>query len=130
MLENMNKLTVPSCLLAIFLVITGCSEQKNVPIYEHFYAPDSFSPNGDGMNDVFFVIKPSYVQISKFHLSIYTGSLQLVFETDDMGDGWNGNIQQEPAPTGFYDYQIIYTASTDSVNYEDYVTSSKINLFR
>ncbi len=126
----MSKFKLYILLLVISYGITSCSQEKRVPIYEHFFAPDSFSPNGDGMNENFLIIKPDFVQLNKFHLTIYTGSLQLVFETNNIEDGWNGNINNVPAPTGFYDYQIIYTASTDSINYDDYVTSSRINLFR
>ncbi len=121
---------IPILLLILVLGVTGCALEKNVPIYEHFYAPDSFSPNGDNWNEQFLIVKPDYVQLSKFHISIYTGSVQLIFEANSINTGWDGKINGEPAPTGFYDYQIVYTVATDSINYDDYVTSSRINLFR
>jgi gliding motility-associated-like protein len=126
----MNKWYLDIGCLFFSQFMAGCSNEKKVPIYEHFYAPDSFSPNGDGLNDFFYIIKPNYVQLQKFHISIYDGSLKLMYESDEITKAWDGNYNSTGAPVGFYDYQIIYTASTDSVHYEDYVTSSRLNLFR
>ena len=129
-LENMNRIKIFLGIVVIAFCIIGCTKEKRVPIYQHFFAPDSFSPNGDGLNEQFRITKPTYVQLTSFHISIYDGNLQLMFESDNVITGWDGKYQGQGAPTGFYEYQILYTASEDSVNYDDYITSSKINLFR
>lgn len=127
----MNRLKTYIGIIVLATIFAGCSQEKRVPIYEHFWAPDSFSPNDDGMNEEFRVITPPYVQLTNFHMSIYNEQLRLMFETNDIFKSWNGNYEVGmQAPAGFYEYQIIYTASTDSINYEAYVTSSKINLIR
>lgn len=112
------------------LSFTSCSKEKKVSIETHFWVPNSFSPNGDSIDEQ-FVILPSYgTDVPEFHISIYDQNLHLVFESNDINNSWDGKLQHEDAPEGYYEYQILYTASTDSVNYEDYITSSKINLMR
>ncbi len=130
-LENMNRLNIYIGTIIISLCIVGCTKEKRVPVYEHFYAPDSFSPNSDGLNEIFYVKNAWGILITNYHVTIYDEHLQLMYESEDITKGWNGNFQVGmPAPAGAYEYQIVYTASSDSVNFDDYITSSKINLIR
>jgi len=56
------------------------------------YVPNAFSPNRDGVNDVF---RASYGEnITKFKMEIYNRWGQKVFESDDMGKGWDGTYRQ------------------------------------
>lgn len=52
-------------------------------------APNSFSPNGDGTNDVWFpkALESGYYQ---FELKIYDRNNRLVYTTQDPNDFWNG----------------------------------------
>jgi len=89
----------------------GCTdtivkEVKFKPFYT-FYAPNAFSPNGDGLNDVFI---PEGVGFDneKFNLYIYNRWGELVFETDDYNHGWDGNtIEGNPAPQGVYTWIVL-----------------------
>lgn len=129
-LGNMNRLKIICGIVVIILCIIGCTKEKRVPIYQHFWPIDSFSPNGDGLNEQFHIIKQPNVQLSSFNISIYNESLQLMYSSDNILNGWDGKYQGYDAPPGFYEYQVLYIASVDSVNYDDYITSSKVNLFR
>lgn len=62
--------------------------------------PSAFSPNGDGVNDVFKVIHP--FPVSSFYLIIYNRWGQKIFETNDIAQGWNGMINSMYQPTGVY----------------------------
>ncbi|RYZ48193.1 MAG: gliding motility-associated C-terminal domain-containing protein, partial [Sphingobacteriales bacterium] len=53
-----------------------------------FYVPSAFTPDGDGLNDVF---RPTPVGIQKLdYFRVYNRYGELVFETSEIGKGWNG----------------------------------------
>jgi len=62
------------------------------------YVPNAFSPNGDGVNDVFKVSGTELV--TQFHLQIFNRYGQIVFETTEKSKGWNGTIKNQPVETG------------------------------
>ena len=72
------------------------------------YVPNAFTPNGDGLNDVF---KASYGEnVTKFKLTVYNKWGQKVFESDDINRGWNGNYQKSILP-GVFVWMIRYDTS-------------------
>ena len=66
--------------------------------------PNAFSPNGDGNNDMFRIRVVGYFRSNG--LKIFNRWGQLVFETKDLGNEWNGTISGKPVPIGTY-YWII-----------------------
>ncbi len=73
------------------------------------YVPGAFTPNGDGLNDLF---KPKfYCVIPKFHLSIYNRWGKIIFESSDLNKAWDGMYAGNKLPTGAYVYFINYTTS-------------------
>lgn len=68
--------------------------------------PDAFTPNGDAHNER-FEVKAYFV--SKFSMSVFTRWGEVVFQTDDIADGWDGNIKTRKAPGGYYLYKIEMT---------------------
>jgi len=79
---------------------------EEIPDFE-IYMPNAFSPNGDGLNDIFkAVYKHDY--ISKYYLSIYNRWGQIIFECNDIDCGWDGTYKGKPSPNGAYIYQVVY----------------------
>ncbi|MCF6171633.1 MAG: gliding motility-associated C-terminal domain-containing protein [Bacteroidales bacterium] len=72
-----------------------------------FYLPNAFTPNGDGLNDIFKAI-PKYDYVSKYQLTIYNRWGQQIFECNDIDCGWDGNYNGKASPNGAYIYKIIY----------------------
>lgn len=73
---------------------------------DHFYIPNAFTPNGDGDNDVFLPISS---EIAHFTLRIFNKWGQVVFETDDVGRGWNGQCHEgKEANIDVYVWEISY----------------------
>jgi gliding motility-associated-like protein len=68
------------------------------------YIPNSFTPNGDGLNDVFYI--KTIAQFSKFNMFIYNRWGQLVFETDNATIGWDGTFNGRQVPVDVYNYKI------------------------
>jgi gliding motility-associated-like protein len=73
--------------------------------------PNTFSPNGDGVNDYFYVISGEVVARVN-QLQIFSRWGEKVFEisnvlpNDYMG-GWNGMFKGKLAPAGTYVYVLI-----------------------
>ncbi|MGB1248044.1 MAG: T9SS type B sorting domain-containing protein, partial [Chitinophagales bacterium] len=64
------------------------------------YVPNAFTPNNDGNNDDFYV--RSTLPIDDFYFAVYDRWGQLVFETYDTNEGWNGKFNgMEMSPTSF-----------------------------
>ena len=68
------------------------------------FIPNSFTPNGDGLNDVFGISNLTFQKILAFRIFDRYGNM--VFETSDPKKGWDGTIKDKPAPQGVYYYYI------------------------
>ncbi len=88
---------------------SGCESRRNIRILivpAEIRVPNAFTPNGDGRNDVFRIIYPNGLVIESFNMSVYSRWGNLVFETDNPDEGWNGrkNNNGEPLPSDVYVY--------------------------
>ncbi len=68
------------------------------------YMPTAFTPNGDGLNDLFRVPKQNKNSLVK--LVIYNRWGQKVFETTEVDNGWDGNYKGIKQPVGSYVYLL------------------------
>jgi gliding motility-associated-like protein len=68
--------------------------------------PNAFRPGG--VNTVFRATASSDEAISNFTMYIYSRWGQQVFESSDIGIGWDGNVNGKPAPGGVYVWIIYY----------------------
>jgi gliding motility-associated-like protein len=76
------------------------------------YIPSAFTPNNDGLNDIFRV---SFGEnITKFRLQVYNRWGGIVFQTNDIHKGWDGKINGLLQSNGVYVWLIIYKTVTDS----------------
>lgn len=66
--------------------------------------PNIFSPNGDGVNDLFHIKVTGYFRLDI--MRIYNRWGQLVFETKDLGREWDGRQQGKPLPVGTYYWSL------------------------
>jgi len=69
-----------------------------------FYIPNSFTPNNDGINDIFM---PTGENFTDYEMSIFNRWGQLIFKTDKLS-GWDGGISGYYAPEGVYYYIIKF----------------------
>lgn len=69
------------------------------------HIPNSFTPNGDGINDVWL---PVGIGLTDYELIIYNRWGESIFHTNDPDKGWNGEFQFEPVQMGGYAYKIFF----------------------
>ena len=75
--------------------------------------PSVFTPNGDGHNDIIFAKGWGVKQFRRFQ--IYNRWGQLVFETDDKTQGWNGTFNGMAQPADTYTYFIEVELLDESI---------------
>ncbi|PLX05333.1 MAG: hypothetical protein C0594_07815, partial [Marinilabiliales bacterium] len=78
--------------------------KKCIDYCEYYELPNIFTPNGDGINDIY---KPGpYYFVEKVDMKIFNRWGQLVFRTDDPDINWDGRHQENNAPvtSGVYFY--------------------------
>jgi gliding motility-associated-like protein len=91
--------------------LNGCTATAEVTVYVDVflsvYVPNIFSPNADGVNDVFLLFsgKGQVARILKFQVWSRWGDL--VFEREDIlpdvsAQGWDGTLAGRPMPEGVY----------------------------
>lgn len=89
----------------------GCTQNAAVKIDvekitcsdPYVFIPNTFSPNGDGVNDKLFVRSGI---LDRFTFKVYSHWGQKVFETNDLNDGWDGTFKGAPCQNGVYDYHF------------------------
>ena len=87
-------------------------------------APTAFSPNGDNLNDEFRLYGP-VDEIAEYSLKIYDRWGSQIFETKELSQGWDGQINGKPAPSGVYVWMADYTIRGSAVTPEGEVKQDK-----
>lgn len=89
-----------------FVILTvyddmGCQDTASTTIAVSLLPvlPTGFSPNNDGENDVFIIRGGPFESVD---FKIYNNWGQLIFESHDGAQGWDGTYNGEPAPLGVY----------------------------
>ena len=86
--------------------------------------PNAFTPNNDGLNDVFRVKYP--FAVTHFHFLVTNRWGQTVFETNNIHNGWDGTFKGEPCPAGIYVWVISFT----DIDNKDRQIKSTVTLLR
>lgn len=111
---NSTGMTLPlngtyTFVIACTDALTGCTTADSVQVivYEEFtvFAPNAFTPNGDGINDV-FLPRGNNISPDSYRMSIFDRWGRTVFESADPDIGWDGRISGNDAPIGVYTYRI------------------------
>ena len=87
----------------------GCnaSDTIKVKIFKtppSIFVPNAFTPNGDQLNDVFKPILAGMQRMDFFRIFNRYG--QLVFETKQIGRGWDGKIKGQPQDSNTFVYMV------------------------
>ena len=91
-------------------VTNACGTKKDtIQVYQKYefsiLMPNAFTPNSDGLNDVFRI--PKQVTNKLISFQVFNRWGQVIFSTNNISVGWNGNTKEFPAPTGTYVYYLV-----------------------
>ncbi len=108
----------------------GCSVTNSILVREfcpsEMYIPTAFTPNRNNMNDYFMAYCEGAVE---FHMYIFDRWGEMVFESTDISQGWDGTFNGNDAPQGSYVYRIDYKLYT-YVELKKYSKYGVVNLIR
>jgi gliding motility-associated-like protein len=111
-LQNPTNSYIKDEFYPVYLIVQnelGCYDTAylnlEVESQKYIYFPNVFTPNNDGNNERFLV---SHLGIKNFHIFIYNRWGQLVYESTDMDEGWDGKMNGVDCVTGSYFYKANY----------------------
>ena len=107
----------------------GCKDTAYSELYiEPFtlYIPNAFTPDGDEFNNTFNAITDFYIY--EWHLKVYNRWGQVLFETYDVDQVWDGTYKGQLVQDGTYGYTIQYR-TCEPLN-PDHFTTGHINMLR
>ena len=89
----------------------GCQDsiQKSLLVQSEllFYLPDAFSPNSDGLNDVFGPTGYALEKVQSYSFSIFSQWGGLIFQTSEVNQYWDGKLKSGlEAPIDTYIWNI------------------------
>ena len=89
----------------------GCQDTTSVTVFVNpepdFEIPNIFTPNGDGVNDIFNAVFVGDV-FDSYHLQIYNRWGKLIFESFDPTLGWDGQQENTLSPSDVFAYVFTY----------------------
>ena len=114
----------------------GCQKEASVIVFlsttRRVFAPNVFSPNGDGLNDLYTIFTSNDTE-SVNSFKIYDRWGEKVYEApssflpgDDFNHGWNGQVKGQDAPNDVY----VYVAEITFIDGKTEVFSGDLTLAR
>ncbi|MEM6800299.1 MAG: gliding motility-associated C-terminal domain-containing protein [Bacteroidota bacterium] len=107
----------------------GCTNSTSLPlrlIQTRVFIPTAFSPNGDGVNDQFYISAADIRGIAQFETRIFNRWGKLIYESDQADFRWDGRVNSIPSPEGVYVCQVIIK----DIKGKRYPFARTITLFR
>ena len=106
----------------------GCTDTAQSPIIiiqgePKPWFPSAFTPNNDGSNDLFMLYG---VAIETVELRVFDRWGELVFQTNDVSQGWDGNYHNSISSTDVY----VYVATIKMVSGKKYLLKGDVTLIR
>jgi len=103
----------------------GCkaTDEVFVIVDGTLYVPNTFTPDGDGINDVFFA---KATEVKTFKLLVFNRWGQMIFEGDNLDRFWDGTYNGTRSPIDTYVWRIDLT----EISGESRVHYGHVNLVR
>ena len=108
----------------VLLVITnsaGCSDsiELTVVVQDIFtmYIPNAFTPNADGMNDIFLPLGRNF-DVEEYELLIFDRWGGIVFKSNEVGEGWDGTMKNMKSKSDTYVWKIVVKSALNGKRVE------------
>ncbi len=103
----------------------GCDDtlRKKVVIFDFstIYIPNAFTPNNDGKNDVLYI---GHSNLSYFKLLIFDRWGEVVFQTNNADEQWDGKCKGEPVQMDVYTYKADWKGERNGYEIMDSKTGT------
>ncbi len=95
--------------------VAGCDSVQTIFLHDtHLYIPNVFSPNDDGINDLFFIFSNNDSRFDFNYFDVFDRWGNLLYHTEDWPVTWNGiNKDGQLCPPGVYTYVMAYPCGAD-----------------
>ena len=95
-----------------------------VIVPEAIFLPTAFSPNNDGVNDLF---RPLNTNLQTWNISVWNRWGELIYQTDDLTQGWDGSYKGKKQGIGVYTYEAQYQLEGRT---KEYTQKGNVTLIR
>ncbi|HTF05840.1 MAG TPA: PKD domain-containing protein [Bacteroidia bacterium] len=117
-LQNPSHAWTSPGLYPIVLIVTDTNGCMDTTVVDYIISsppvvPSGFSPNGDGQNDIFYVLGGPFTELE---LRIYNKWGELIFVSTSQAIGWDGTRDGIPQPVGVYVY-TVHAVTPDSTEH-------------
>ena len=120
--------------LSVVNYVNGCpsnQEQTVITIVQCpnllFYIPNSFTPDGNEHNNEFKWTFTSGFDPTDFHITIFNRWGEVIYESFDSNDYWDGTYNDNMCPEGSYTYKVNFGSKE---NDGEYVITGSLNLIK
>jgi gliding motility-associated-like protein len=111
--------------------VSSTSNKAEVFLTSHLYVPNAFTPDADGINDVFkaegkFINEDAGSEDHNFKLCIFNRWGEKIFETNDISKGWDGKFKGTDVQQDTY----VYTITAFGYDKQSYYLQGNFTLLR
>jgi gliding motility-associated-like protein len=92
------------CITVDTVFVKIIARPRDSLVRSDLFVPKAWTPNNDGHNDKLFPLTVNIRELKYFRIFNRWG--QLVFETNIIGEGWNGILQGKPAIMDVYTWTV------------------------
>jgi gliding motility-associated-like protein len=114
-MEYTIQITSTSGCIVVDTVMVIIAEQSVQTLKSDIFVPKAWSPNRDGHNDRLFPLTVHIKELKYFRVFNRWG--QLLFETDQIGQGWDGVHRGQPQVMDVYTW-TLEAVGEDGVHYK------------
>jgi gliding motility-associated-like protein len=98
------------CVDQVVTNVHGCSDTAELcvevlPEPGDLYIPNTFTPNGDGKNEVFMPVGFN-ISDEGYHFMVFDRWGMLIYETHTWGDGWDGTLHGNKCQIDTYVWKV------------------------
>jgi gliding motility-associated-like protein len=110
------------CTSADTTTVVECDDDEN-ECDTRFLLPNAFTPNGDGVNDLFYAIeRPNSGTTHYFHMAVFNRWGEQLFESYNETAKWDGTYKGQPLANQVVTYTVHFVCENENIEKRGTVT--------